>query len=65
MLEVVEDANTILRKEGIEEVVAKYPDVNIIQESPGLKQSKKARKKFRTRLPLALMKLMAWCAPGM
>lgn len=32
VLEVVTDANTILRKQGIEEVVAKYPDVNIIQE---------------------------------
>ncbi|MGL1891570.1 MAG: sugar ABC transporter substrate-binding protein [Spirochaetaceae bacterium] len=32
VLEVVTDANTVLRKEGIEEVVAKYPDVNIVQE---------------------------------
>jgi len=32
ILEVVTDANTILRKAGIEEVVAKYPDVNIVQE---------------------------------
>jgi ribose transport system substrate-binding protein len=36
VLEVVEDANTILRKEGIEEVVAKYPDVKIIQEVAGI-----------------------------
>ena len=32
VLEVLEDANTALRKEGIEEIVAKYPGVNIIQE---------------------------------
>jgi ribose transport system substrate-binding protein len=32
VLEVVTDANTVLRKDGIEEVVANYPDVNIIQE---------------------------------
>ena len=32
VLEVITDANTKLRKEGVEEVVAKYPDVNIVQE---------------------------------
>ena len=32
VLEVLTDANTKLRKEGIEEVVAKYPNVLIIQE---------------------------------
>jgi len=31
VLEVVTDPNTILRKEGVEEVVAKYPDVEIVQ----------------------------------
>lgn len=31
VLEVVTDPNTILRKEGVEEVVAKYPDVTIVQ----------------------------------
>lgn len=32
VLEVVTDANTILRREGIQEIVAKYPNVQIIQE---------------------------------
>jgi ribose transport system substrate-binding protein len=31
VLEVVTDPNTILRKQGVEEVVAKYPDVTIVQ----------------------------------
>ncbi|MHB1347675.1 MAG: sugar ABC transporter substrate-binding protein, partial [Candidatus Humimicrobiaceae bacterium] len=32
IIESVEDPNTIKRKQGVEEVVAKYPDVKIIQE---------------------------------
>jgi ribose transport system substrate-binding protein len=36
VLEVLEDPNTALRKEGIEEVVAQYPDVKIIQEVAGM-----------------------------
>ncbi len=36
VLEVLEDSNTVLRKEGVEEVVAKYPDVEIIQEISGM-----------------------------
>jgi ribose transport system substrate-binding protein len=36
VLEVLTDPNTILRKQGIEEVVAKYPDVKIIQEVAGM-----------------------------
>ena len=36
VLEVLEDPNTVLRKQGIEEVVAKYPDVKIIQEVAGM-----------------------------
>lgn len=36
VLEVLEDPNTALRKEGIEEVVATYPDVKIIQEVAGM-----------------------------
>ncbi|MCL5071728.1 MAG: substrate-binding domain-containing protein [Actinobacteria bacterium] len=31
ILEYVEDPNTVLRREGVEEVVAKYPDVKIVQ----------------------------------
>ena len=36
ILEVMEDPNTILRKQGVEEVVAKYPNVQIIQEVAGM-----------------------------
>lgn len=36
VLEVLEDPNTALRKQGIEEVVARYPDVTIIQEVAGM-----------------------------
>ncbi|MGL4648907.1 MAG: sugar ABC transporter substrate-binding protein [Caldilineaceae bacterium] len=36
VLEVLEDPNTALRKAGIEEVVAQYPDVTIIQEVAGM-----------------------------
>ena len=47
VLEVVEDANTILRKEGIEEVVAKYPDVEIIQEVAGIKTVEEGTEKIQ------------------
>jgi ribose transport system substrate-binding protein len=36
VLEMVEDPSTILRDQGIEEVVAKYPDVKIIQTIAGM-----------------------------
>lgn len=36
VLEVLEDPNTALRKQRIEEVVARYPDVTIIQEVAGM-----------------------------
>jgi ribose transport system substrate-binding protein len=45
VLEVLEDPNTVLRKEGIEEVVAKYPDVKIIQEISGMKSAEEAVQK--------------------
>lgn len=45
VLEVLEDPNTALRKEGVEEVVAKYPDVKIIQELSGMKSAEEAVQK--------------------
>jgi ribose transport system substrate-binding protein len=36
ILEQLLDPNTVLRKEGVEETVAKYPDVQIIQEVAGM-----------------------------
>jgi ribose transport system substrate-binding protein len=50
VLEVVEDANTILRKEGIEEVVAKYPDVHIIQEVAGIKTVEERTEKIQNAI---------------
>lgn len=50
VLEVVEDANTILRKEGIEEVVAKYPDVHIIQEVAGIQTVEEGTEKIQNAI---------------
>ncbi len=50
VLEVLEDANTVLRKEGIEEVVAKYPDVEIIQEISGMKSVEEAIEKIENAI---------------
>jgi ribose transport system substrate-binding protein len=46
VLEVLEDSNTVLRKEGVEEVVAKYPDVKIIQEISGMTSLEEAVEKI-------------------
>lgn len=46
VLEVLEDSNTVLRKEGIEEVVAQYPDVEIIQEISGMNSVEEAVEKI-------------------
>jgi ribose transport system substrate-binding protein len=45
VLEVLEDPNTVLRKAGIEEVVANYPEVKIIQEISGMKSAEEAVQK--------------------
>lgn len=50
VLEVLEDSNTVLRKEGVEEVVAKYPDVHIIQEISGMKSTEEAIEKIGNTL---------------
>jgi ribose transport system substrate-binding protein len=46
VLEVLEDPNTALRKEGVEEVVAAHPDVEIIQEVAGIKSAEEAVQKI-------------------
>ncbi len=46
VLEVLTDANTKLRKEGIEEVVAKYPDVSIVQEISDMNSIEEATEKI-------------------
>lgn len=50
VLEVLEDPNTALRKEGVEEAVAKYPDVTIIQEIAGIKTQEEAVSKIESAL---------------
>jgi ribose transport system substrate-binding protein len=50
VLEVLEDPNTAMRKEGVEEVVAKYPDVKIIQQIAGIKTQEDAVSKVTTAL---------------
>lgn len=57
VLEVVTDANTILRKEGIEEVVAKYPDVNIIQEIGDMTSIEEAMEKIENAMSANIEKL--------
>lgn len=50
VLEVLEDPNTTLRKQGVEEAVAKYPDVKIIQEIAAIKTQEDAVSKIETAL---------------
>lgn len=57
VLEVVTDANTILRKEGIEEVVAKYPDVNIVQEIGDMTSIEESLEKIENAMSANLDKL--------
>jgi ribose transport system substrate-binding protein len=50
VLEVLEDSNTVLRKEGIEEVVKKYPNVKIVQEISGMKSQEEAMEKVENAI---------------
>lgn len=50
VLEVLEDANTALRKQGVEEVVKKYPNVKVIQEISGMKSVEEAVEKIDNAL---------------
>ena len=50
VLEVLEDPNTAIRKEGVEEVVAKYPDVQIIQEVAGMSTIEESLEKVEAAL---------------
>ncbi len=57
VLEVISDANTVLRKQGIEEVVAKYPNVQIIQEVADMKTIEEATEKIQNAMAAKLGKL--------
>lgn len=50
VLEVLTDANTKLRKEGVEEVVAKYPGVTIVQEVGDINSIEEATEKIENVL---------------
>ncbi|MXW79791.1 MAG: substrate-binding domain-containing protein, partial [Gemmatimonadetes bacterium] len=50
VLELVEDPNTILRKEGVEAAVAKYPEVQIIQEIAGMESIETSTAKIQDAL---------------
>ena len=50
VLEVLEDPNTVLRKQGVDEVVAKHPNVKIIQEVSGMKTQEEAVQKVSDAL---------------
>ncbi len=50
VLEVLTDANTKLRKEGVEEVAAKYPDVEIVQEVGDITSIEEATEKIENAL---------------
>jgi len=50
VLEMVEDPNTVLRKQGIEEVVAKYPNVRIFQEISDMKTIEESTSKIEDAL---------------
>ena len=50
VLGVIEDYNTTLRKEGIEEIVAKYPNVEIVSEIAGMTSPEIAMEKVENAL---------------
>lgn len=50
VLEVLTDPNTVLRKQGVEECVAKYPDVQIAQEVAGITTAEEAVTKIQDAL---------------
>lgn len=64
VLEVLEDPNTVLRKQGIEEVVAKYPDVTIIQEVAGIGNLEEAVQKVGDALSANIDKVDGILATG-
>ncbi len=64
VLEVMEDSNTILRKQGVEEVVKKYPEVKIIQEISGMKSTEEAVQKVDSAIAANIDKVDGIIATG-
>ena len=50
VLEVIADSNTILRKDAIEEVAAKYPDIHIIREIADMQTVEDSMEKIQNAL---------------
>ena len=50
VLELIEDPNTILRKRGIEETVARYPEVRIVREIAGMSSIEESTAKIQDAL---------------
>lgn len=50
VLEVIADSNTILRKDAIEEVAAKYPDIHIIREITDMQTVEESMEKIQNAL---------------
>jgi len=65
VLEVLEDPNTALRKEGVEEAVANYPNVEIIQEIAGIQTQEEAVNKIESALSANLGKIDGMICTGM
>ncbi|WP_411679800.1 sugar ABC transporter substrate-binding protein [Clostridium thailandense] len=64
VLEVLEDANTKLRKEGVEEAVKKHPNVKIIQEISGMKSNEEAVQKIQDSVAANIDKVDGIIATG-
>lgn len=65
VLEVLEDPNTALRKEGVEEVVANHPDVEIIQEIAGIQNQEEAVTQIESALTANLGQIDGIICTGM
>lgn len=50
VLELIEDPNTVLRKQGIEEAIDEYPDVRIVQEIAGMVSIEESTAKIQNAL---------------
>jgi len=65
VLEVLEDPNTALRKEGVEEAAANYPNVEIIQEIAGIQTQEEAVSKIESALSANAGKIDGMICTGM
>lgn len=64
VLEMLNDSNTIIRKQAIEEVVAKYPDVTIVQEIADMSTVEEATQKISDALSANIEEIDGIIATG-